>query len=734
MEQNENIVLCSACQCPMDIAPLQPFTNVQCPNCGTQTRVKCELDQYIIQRRQGEGGMSLVFAARDNELGREVAIKILNESYSADQTRIEQFEQEARITAGISHPNVVRLYTVGQAFHRYYIAMELVSGSSMEGMMNKQGALPEEQIIPIMFQVTEGLNAAYQVGLIHRDIKPGNILIDSLGKPKIVDFGLALVTQGGSAIAEEIWATPYYVPPEALDGKAEDFRSDVYALCATMFHALAGQPPFTVQTKSTSELSEIKRSLPQLKSIAPWLSDSICAVIDKGISFEAEDRFSSYEEMLEAVQYAGDNIGVEGATLPRKGKKRADGFTGDFQESLKWLIPTLCGIGALGVGGFFVVNSAINNTRLIKSTDQAPIEAVKPVTTIKINHELRAKIHNGYKEAEKLVKEKKFSHASTRFLETMEITEHPEPSATLAGFHAITCASLAGNPREARRCTRILEKHIQQAFYAKGEIEPLSATNELKNFKNFGAYTPSATSFYQLPQAKSLLLFSSAIKNGEAGLWQESIAQFKEFDKVDVESFGKHKQLITYYKAHTLNYLADIEALKKLQTVNLKSITSTEDVNNQKNEIKQLQFQSNLKRANWLKEIYLKKLEQRLNKLQSQAQKNRENELLEQARKRNFSEVLAPHYPTFIARRYREMVTIFKAVEFAAEEDQKKQQAFIWLCQNAEQYFQDYVTHLENKTITHSYQNSKGKFSEIEATIKAAGLIIKKKHPHLKMI
>ncbi len=128
----------------------------------------------------------------------------------------------------------------------------------LEQRISRVDAIGEEEMLPIAAEIISGLRAAKQAGLIHRDMKPGNILFDSMGHVKIVDFGLALVTHGGTAKAEEIWATPYYVPPEALDGEEEDFRSDMYALGATLYHALSGQPPLSDDSKSTRAVRKAK--------------------------------------------------------------------------------------------------------------------------------------------------------------------------------------------------------------------------------------------------------------------------------------------------------------------------------------------------------------------------------------------------------------------------------------------------------------------------------------------
>ena len=264
----------------MNVAPVGPFSNVACPYCGKHTRVKREFGPYTLLRRHAIGGMSVVFVAQDNTLNREVAVKILNENYSADTRRIDAFEEEARVTCSFSHPHVVRVFTTGRAFDRYYIAMELVVGGHFEHQIEERGTIPEREMLPLAIQVAEGLKAALGAGLIHRDIKPGNILLDAQGNAKIVDFGLALLLgKGGTAQAKEIWATPYYVPPETIEGHPEDFRSDMYAFGATLYHALAGKPPCNEESMATNLLREAKRQVIPLHTAAPWVTPRTCAVV-----------------------------------------------------------------------------------------------------------------------------------------------------------------------------------------------------------------------------------------------------------------------------------------------------------------------------------------------------------------------------------------------------------------------------------------------------------------------
>jgi serine/threonine protein kinase len=327
-EPEETIAHCHSCGNAMDVSAVAPFSNVECPTCGVANRVKRDFGHYTLTRRLAEGGMSLVFVAMDNTLGREVALKILNEDYSVDERRIQAFEEEARITASFSHPHVVRVFTTGRAFGRFYIAMELVPGGHFEHQIRERGKIPEIEILPFAMQVAEGLEAARAAGLIHRDVKPGNILLDSQGSAKIVDFGLALVTKGGSATAQEIWATPYYVPPETIEGHAEDFRSDLYAFGATLYHALAGKPPCDEQSMATDVLRQAKKHIKPLRSAAPDVSDETCAIIDKAMAYDPKARFSSYEEMIRQLGSALKRIkkggGTSSGNLKRKTSRRVE--------------------------------------------------------------------------------------------------------------------------------------------------------------------------------------------------------------------------------------------------------------------------------------------------------------------------------------------------------------------------------------------------------------------------
>lgn len=429
----------------MKVGDLPPFANVSCPSCGEHNRVKCEFGPYTLVRRHAIGGMSMVFVAHDPTLDREVALKILSEEYSSDERRIAAFEEEARITASFSHPHVVRVLTTGKAFGRLYIAMELVPGGHFERRINEAGKIPEAEMLPLAIEVAEGLKAAHAAGLIHRDIKPGNILLDAEGHARIVDFGLSLVTQGGKAQAEEIWATPYYVPPETIEGHPEDFRSDIYAFGATLYHALAGVPACDEETMGTQALREAKLRVVPLGEKDPTLSEEICSIVDKAMAYSPDDRYSSYEEMIRALGSALKrlNAGAGGESSGKAAHRRAM-----RKRTERISLATAAGILLLGVGtGVWWVTRdkpkpIVRTSQVRTNPDESP-EPTAPGTSA-------SEIARSYREARAAVEAGEFSTAAEKFEKLRENPSVQEPTRSWAGVEAVAADFLGGETARAR--------------------------------------------------------------------------------------------------------------------------------------------------------------------------------------------------------------------------------------------------------------------------------------------
>lgn len=290
---------CPSCGEVMDVSACDPYSKVICPACSNAIRVRADFLHFRIEKKIGEGGLSRVFRAIDQTLNRQVALKILSPEFSKDSKRAKEFEREARITASISHPNVVKVFSAGSDQEHYFMAMELVSGGSLDRLIHSKGRIVEKKALKIGAEITNGLMAAQSSGLIHRDVKPGNILFSDEGVSKIVDFGLAKRELNKDNDQEELWATPYYVPPEKLHGEKEDFRSDIYSLGATLFHAMAGKPPCASDTASIEELKILKQKKISLEVVAPNISITTCELIDKMMDKSPDNRHNSYHDLLE---------------------------------------------------------------------------------------------------------------------------------------------------------------------------------------------------------------------------------------------------------------------------------------------------------------------------------------------------------------------------------------------------------------------------------------------------
>ncbi len=293
----------------LDVTPFEPYSKVTCPHCGQAVRVRRKFDHFSIIKQIGEGGMSRVFDAEDSTLGRHVALKILNRHYSKDSVRMAAFEREAQLTAAVTHPNVVKLFSVGRDQGNFYIAMELVGGGSLESRIVEKGRLSEAEALYVGRMAAEGLRAAYREGLIHRDVKPANILFTEADTPKIVDFGLALFHERDKDESGEIWATPFYVAPEKVRDDKEDFRSDIFSLGATLYHALVGKPPHQANTNSIAELKVIKSRAVKLEDSGFKFSQRTCDLLNRMLALKPADRHQSYDALVDAFRDAERMLG-----------------------------------------------------------------------------------------------------------------------------------------------------------------------------------------------------------------------------------------------------------------------------------------------------------------------------------------------------------------------------------------------------------------------------------------
>ena len=295
----------------LDISEMLPLTVVECPGCANAITVLQRFGQFRLESLLGTGGMGAVYKAFDVALQRHLALKILQRNWSHDALLTAQFEKEAALTARVNHPNVVRVYSTGKAHGMFYIAMELVDRGSLDSLIDEKGRLPEADVLQIGIQVAEGLEAANRAGLIHRDIKPGNILFGENGRAKIVDFGLALQSNQGEGSLGEIWGTPFYVSPETLAAQPEDLRSDMYALGSSLWHALTGAPPYPSTSTSVHELLHQKKRPLDLAQVFSGLHPRTAAALSRTVAPEPANRFLDYATLAIELRKSLKRLGKE---------------------------------------------------------------------------------------------------------------------------------------------------------------------------------------------------------------------------------------------------------------------------------------------------------------------------------------------------------------------------------------------------------------------------------------
>jgi serine/threonine protein kinase len=295
---------CPQCNQLIDITGLAPGSSIACPACNHEFGITQTFDHYRLETLLGEGGMGSVYRATDLNLNREVAIKVLKPEISNDRKFIANFLREVEITASLNHPNIVNVFSFGEFNGQYYLVMEFLGSKTLDDFIVDKKKISEAETLNIGIGVANGLNFALQRGgLIHRDIKPGNIMLTADNTAKVLDFGLALTPETAEH-GGEIWGTPYYVSPERLEQKPEDFRSDMYSLGVSLYHTMCGHPPFDAKTADLVAAKHLNDKPLSVKTYAPYVSESTTYAIMKAMSRHPEDRYASYDEFIEQLEDA----------------------------------------------------------------------------------------------------------------------------------------------------------------------------------------------------------------------------------------------------------------------------------------------------------------------------------------------------------------------------------------------------------------------------------------------
>lgn len=294
------------------MAGIETGSELVCPLCGHEFTLSRQFSNLLLEKQIGAGGMGAVYIGRDTSLDRVVAVKVLKTELIENKRFFDTFLHEAEITAQMNHPNIVQVFGFENHDDRYFLVMEHISGGTLDDRITHHGGVTELEGLEIGIGVAAGLNFANTNGLIHRDIKPGNILFGNNNQPKVVDFGLSVRHDGEDAFEGEIWGTPYYVAPEKLERQPEDFRSDMYSLGATLFHAIAGRPPYDAEDPNEVAMKHLTGSSVSVKAFAPSVSNETAYAIAKAMARYPDERYQSYDEMISQFEDAKRRVLARG--------------------------------------------------------------------------------------------------------------------------------------------------------------------------------------------------------------------------------------------------------------------------------------------------------------------------------------------------------------------------------------------------------------------------------------
>ncbi|MBZ5711982.1 serine/threonine-protein kinase [Nannocystis pusilla] len=262
-------------------------------------------NRFVVARLLGAGGMGAVYLARDEQLGEEVALKVIAGLGLLDPSAADRLRREASTARRISHPNVVRLHDIGEESGLLFLSMEYVAGESLAARLKRIGAIPAAQLRPIAEQLCDGLAAAHAAGVIHRDLKPANVLLAGDRTVKIIDFGIARpLAEAGMTATNMVVGTPEYMAPEQVRGGVMDARTDIYALGAMLYHALTGRPPFAAPSPIALGLAHCQEPVPAPRLLRPDIPVEWEALILRALEKDPARRFQSASELREVFRAA----------------------------------------------------------------------------------------------------------------------------------------------------------------------------------------------------------------------------------------------------------------------------------------------------------------------------------------------------------------------------------------------------------------------------------------------
>jgi len=321
-------------------------------------------DRYEVEELVGTGGMSSVFRAHDRLLDRKVALKVLHQQYSEDEEYVERFRREARAVAALSHPNIVTVIDRGEHEGRQFIVFEYIDGENLKALIQRRGPAPVTTALELAMQIARGLSFAHQQGLVHRDVKPQNVLLNGDGQAKVTDFGIArsLDVQQGMTQTGTVLGTSDYIAPEQAQGQRVDEHTDVYSLGVVLYEMLTNEVPFPGENFVAVAMRHINEEPPSIRDKRPDVSPRFEAAVQRAMAKRPEDRFQTMADFcreLEANLAEAQGSTVVAPAVAKRPKRARGPHRGANPWPIILALLTLIAIG--GVIAYLVMRNHNNN-------------------------------------------------------------------------------------------------------------------------------------------------------------------------------------------------------------------------------------------------------------------------------------------------------------------------------------------------------------------------------------
>jgi eukaryotic-like serine/threonine-protein kinase len=338
--------------------------------------------RYSVERSVGHGGMAQVYEGTDTVLGRTVAIKVLAPHFARDDAFVARFRREAQAAASLNHPGVVSVYDTGSDNGVHYIVMEYVAGRTLAQVLEQEGRLQPERAAEIARSVAQALSFAHSAGIIHRDVKPANIMLSSQGGVKVMDFGIARALSSQTLTqTATVLGTASYLSPEQAQGEVVDARSDIYSLGVVLYEMLTGQPPFSGDTPVAVAYKHVREDPPLPTSLVPELPQDLEAIVMKAMAKNPANRYANAQEMAEdldrflggepvmatpllpgtdtmVISHRDERTAVLPPTPPEEEERKG-------ARTLGWILLALLILGALGLALYFLAHNLVGGTKTV---------------------------------------------------------------------------------------------------------------------------------------------------------------------------------------------------------------------------------------------------------------------------------------------------------------------------------------------------------------------------------